>query len=548
MDAPLALLICLLAVPAVANDGKPRSCSSVRQFYIDKGFSQSWVPRIKISGEHLRICPQGYTCCVSEMEESLWNMSQREFKGQVRDLGHALQASLSTLYGNFDGYFAELLNRSEGLLQDWLGSTPGELYAEGAAVSRELYTDLRRYHRGSGVNLEEALNDFWPRLLERLFRVWGLQEPTTGDFLECLAKQMEALRPFGDAPRDLRLRVKRVFVAVRSFVQGLSVSHDVVHKVSQVPLSSECTRAIMKMTYCPQCHGIASIKPCANYCRNVMKGCLANQADLQPEWSNLIFALLQMATRFISGDSRLDVSIFSIPQHISDGIMNMQENRDIFTSKVSQACGSPQVRSTHSTRPEEAKKPGTTLDSKVPNILAARLEGQMSQVNSKLTEKQSYWVQLPEVLCGDKEEPSISKDKCWNGMTKGRYLPEEMGDGLANQINNPEVEMDITKPDMNVRQQIMQLKIMTSRLKNAFDGNDVDFQDASDDISGSGSGACIEEHCPRGDPCILAPRTDRPGPYAYTPEKKAPAKDTGSQGPPSTPPLLLSLAVLLLWR
>lgn len=60
-----------------------------------------------------------------------------------------------------------------------------------------------------------------------------------------------------------------------------------------------------------------------------------------------------------------------------------------------------------------------------------------------------------------------------------RYLPEVMGDGLANQINNPEVELDITKPDMTIRQQIMQLKIMSNRLRSALDGNDVDFQDAS---------------------------------------------------------------------
>lgn len=58
-----------------------------------------------------------------------------------------------------------------------------------------------------------------------------------------------------------------------------------------------------------------------------------------------------------------------------------------------------------------------------------------------------------------------------------------MGDGLANQINNPEVELDITKPDMTIRQQIMQLKIMSNRLKNALDGNDVDFQDASGSLS-----------------------------------------------------------------
>ena len=65
-----------------------------------------------------------------------------------------------------------------------------------------------------------------------------------------------------------------------------------------------------------------------------------------------------------------------------------------------------------------------------------------------------------------------------------RYLPEVLGDGLANQINNPEVEIDITKPDMTIRQQIMQLKIMTNRLRNALTGNDVDFQDTSESRGG----------------------------------------------------------------
>lgn len=80
-----------------------------------------------------------------------------------------------------------------------------------------------------------------------------------------------------------------------------------------------------------------------------------------------------------------------------------------------------------------------------------------------------------------------------NGMSRGsswlpcsRYLPEVMGDGLANQINNPEVEVDITKPDMTIRQQIMQLKIMTNRLRGAYGGNDVDFQDASEARPGLG--------------------------------------------------------------
>lgn len=56
----------------------------------------------------------------------------------------------------------------------------------------------------------------------------------------------------------------------------------------QVSLSHECTRAVMKLMYCPHCRGMASVKPCSNYCLNVVKGCLANQADLNTEWKYLM--------------------------------------------------------------------------------------------------------------------------------------------------------------------------------------------------------------------------------------------------------------------
>ncbi|KYO39468.1 hypothetical protein Y1Q_0021110 [Alligator mississippiensis] len=44
----------------------------------------------------------------------------------------------------------------------------------------------------------------------------------------------------------------------------------------------------MKMLYCPYCRGLPTVKPCNNYCLNVMKGCLANQADLDTEWNLFI--------------------------------------------------------------------------------------------------------------------------------------------------------------------------------------------------------------------------------------------------------------------
>jgi hypothetical protein len=69
------------------------------------------------------------------------------------------------------------------------------------------------------------------------------------DYLECVSKQSETLRPFGDTPRDLKLKVTRTFVAARSFVQGLVISGEVVRKVSQVKLTHLSPSIFVSVVY-----------------------------------------------------------------------------------------------------------------------------------------------------------------------------------------------------------------------------------------------------------------------------------------------------------
>lgn len=130
--------------------------------------------------------------------------------------------------------FQQLLNGSERALQEAFPGAFGELYTQHAQAFRDLYAELRLYYRGANLHLEETLAEFWARLLERLFRQLHPQLLLPDDYLDCLGKQAEALRPFGDAPRELRLRATRAFVAARAFVQGLGVAGDVVRRVAQV--------------------------------------------------------------------------------------------------------------------------------------------------------------------------------------------------------------------------------------------------------------------------------------------------------------------------
>ncbi|OCT78827.1 glypican-1 [Xenopus laevis] len=488
-------ILCLLHGAAGDTGSKSKSCSEVKQVYLAKGFSLNGAPQAEISGEHLRICPQGYTCCTSEMEENFANISRVEFESKLRESSASIQRLLTTQHRNFDSYFQDLLNTSERVLQESFPSQYGDLYSQNSKIFRDLYSELRQYYRGSGINLEEALAEFWSRLLERVFKAQHTQYSFSEEYMDCLVKQYEQLKPFGDTPREVKLKAARAFIAARSFVQGLNAAADVVRKANQVPMSTECARAVMKLMYCPHCRGHSSIKLCNNYCWNIMRGCLANQADLDSEWKNLIESLLLVADKF-SGSSNVENIVGSIHTKITEAITHMQENKELLTNKVFKACGNPKKTNKGSKSEERRRKAKATQEEK---SAVAIMDNLISDVKGILSDIQDYWVSLPSLFCTEKVTAGPGyEDKCWNGITKGRYMPEPMGSGLANQINNPEVDVDITKPDMTIRQQIMQLKIMTSRLRNAYNGNDVDFQDTSDDISGSGSGdGCSEDICGR---------------------------------------------------
>lgn len=110
----------------------------------------------------------------------------------------------------------------------------GDLYLQNVKLFKDLYSELRHYYRGPNINLEEALNEFWTHLLERLFKLMNPQYQLPDEYMDCIVKHSEQHKPFGEIPRDLKLKATRAFIAVRSFVQGLGVGNDVVRKVSQV--------------------------------------------------------------------------------------------------------------------------------------------------------------------------------------------------------------------------------------------------------------------------------------------------------------------------
>uniref|UniRef100_A0AAA9TFL0 Glypican 6 n=1 Tax=Bos taurus TaxID=9913 RepID=A0AAA9TFL0_BOVIN len=420
--------------------------------------------------------------------------------GDLPNPGIELASLMSPALAEF---FRELLENAEKSLNDMFVRTYGMLYMQNSEVFQDLFTELKRYYTGGNVNLEEMLNDFWARLLERMFQLINPQYHFSEDYLECVSKYTDQLKPFGDVPRKLKIQITRAFIAARTFVQGLTVGREVANRVSKVSPTPGCIRALMKMLYCAYCRGLPTVRPCNNYCLNVMKGCLANQADLDTEWNLFIDAMLLVAER-LEGPFNIESVMDPIDVKISEAIMNMQENSMQVSAKVFQGCGQPKpapaLRSARSApenfntrfRPYNPEERPTTA-------AGTSLDRLVTDIKEKLKLSKKVWSTLPYTICKDESVTAgtSNEEECWNGHSKARYLPEIMNDGLTNQINNPEVDVDITRPDTFIRQQIMALRVMTNKLKNAYNGNDVNFQDTSDESSGSGSGSgCMDDVCP----------------------------------------------------
>lgn len=498
----LALLCTLAALTAslLAAELKSKSCSEVRRLYVSKGFNKNDAPLYEINGDHLKICPQGYTCCSQEMEEKYGLQSKDDFQSVLSEQCNHLQAIFASRYKKFDEFFKELLENAEKSLNDMFVKTYGHLYMQNSELFKDLFVELKRYYVAGNVNLGEMLNDFWSRLLERMFRLVNSQYHFTDEYLECVSKYTEQLKPFGDVPRKLKLQVTRAFVAARTFAQGLAVARDVVSKVSVVNPTAQCTEALLKMTYCSHCRGLVSVKPCYNYCSNIMRGCLANQGELDSEWNNFIDAMLMVAER-LEGPFNIESVMDPIDVKISDAIMNMQDNSVQVSQKVFQGCGPPASRISRSIsesafsarfRPYHPEQRPTTA-------AGTSLDRLVTDVKEKLKQAKKFWSSLPSTVCNDERMAAGNgnEDDCWNGKGKSRYLFAVTGNGLANQGNNPEVQVYTTKPDILILRQIMALQVMTNKMKNAYNGNDVDFFDISDESSGEGSGSgCEYQQCP----------------------------------------------------
>ncbi|KAF5918199.1 hypothetical protein HPG69_002840 [Diceros bicornis minor] len=460
MSALRSLLLLLLPLslgpgpgPGPGSEAKvTRSCTETRQVLGARGYSLSLLPPALISGEHLRICPQEYTCCSSEIEQRLTWETEATFRGLVEESGSFLIHTLAARHRTFDEVFREMLSSSEHSLALLFQRSYGRLYSQYSPLFSGLFSRLRDYYERSSEGLDDALVDFWAQLLERMFPLLHPQYIFSPDYLFCLTRLAssadDSLKPFGDSPRRLRLQITRALVAARAFIQGLETGRDVVREALKV--FQEC----------------GSPQPAPARARRAP----APREEADRLWT----AAAEERPTTAAGTS--------LPRLVSGGRASGRLRR---------------------------QRQGRALQLGPLSLLA-----QVWELRERLGRVRGFWAGLPLTVCGDlRMAADISQEAapCWTGAERGRYLSPVVGGSQTEQLNNPELDAESSSPDLQTRRRRLQLRAATTRMRAAALGRDLDLEDWDEDASGSGEGQHYADDWMAGAAAVAPPaRPPRP--------------------------------------
>lgn len=164
------------------------------------------------------------------------------------------------------------------------------------------------------------------------------------DYKRCLETRMDSILPAMDAVRGLERDLSATLEATKALIAALELGARTLNATNLATLvepsfaGSRCSDALLHMTYCGLCAGHApSVKPCAGFCLNVVRGCIAQQAaELDSHWAAFYEALRKLMSVVNRGQSLvcLEDLLRSLVSRIAEPMLTLTEHSEHVHLKV----------------------------------------------------------------------------------------------------------------------------------------------------------------------------------------------------------------------
>ncbi|XP_026781437.3 glypican-5 isoform X1 [Pangasianodon hypophthalmus] len=461
----------LLAHLAVASAARAHTCSEVKTaFQLRQIGPLKWVPEAPATDVNLLVCKHaGPSCCTRKMEESYKVAAVRDTVQNIRSYSFELKYLLLGHAAAFQDTYQSLFTFSQGHLISLFESTYTSLSSRIAPHVTSLFSSLSNFIQDtSNISVDATVYSFYDHLFPIVHNHIikpGIAEDN--NLSECLRATRQDVNPFGHHAQAMVEELAGAMQAARALTRAFSMGEDLMNVTEMASLTSECAKALLKMQYCPHCQGLTLIRPCPEFCLNVMRGCLANVAELDMPWRHYV-AILEDLIHTVAGEHSLELALLGVRGHVNEAILYAQLHEARISATVDKVCGQSvaETQSVHPTTdtmiPTVTLSPEPTTNQSESNVM--KQLGRLSHLRSSLPLKptkhnkdrslkqiarefmkyierfKAFFAAVPEMLC----EGEVVRDEptCWSGNdVVESYKGRVVGNGIIAQRHNPEVRV-----------------------------------------------------------------------------------------------------------
>ncbi|XP_060762095.1 glypican-5 isoform X2 [Neoarius graeffei] len=371
----------LLTHLAVASAARAHTCSEVKTaFQLRQVGSLQWVPETPATDVNLLVCKHaGPSCCTRKMEEHYKQAVVRDTVQNIRSYSFELKYLLSGQATAYKDMYQSLFTFSQDHLMSFFENTFPSLSSKIAPHVTSLFSSISNFIQDtSNISVNASVYRFFDHLFPLVHNHIikpGIAEDN--NLAECLRATRQDVNPFGYHAQAMVKELAGAIQAARALTRAFYMGEDLMNITEVAPLTNECAQALLKMQYCPHCQGLTLIRPCPESCLNVMRGCLANMAELDMPWRHYV-AILEDLTYTIAAANTLEFALLGVRRNVDEAILRAQVDKARISATVDKVCGQS-VAGTQSVHP--------TTDKMIPTVTYFAPEPPTNQSESNVTKQ-----------------------------------------------------------------------------------------------------------------------------------------------------------------
>ncbi|XP_032534894.1 glypican-5 isoform X1 [Chiroxiphia lanceolata] len=311
--------------------------------------------------------------------------------------------------------FEMLIRLAENYTSTLFCTAYRDMAAEASVRVQEFFTDVGLFVFGTDISTEKFVNRFFDTLFPVVYNHVinpGLTDISL-EYAECLQMARRDIRPFGNIPKKAVGQMGRSLLSSRTFLQALNLGIEVINTTDHLRFSKDCSRALLRMQYCPHYQGVMLSKPCLGYCLNIIRGCLASIAEIDLHWRGYVRSLEELSSA-MSGTHDIEHVLLNFHSLVNDALVQAHIHGPELSEQVKKICGPPVRKPTQS--------PGCSFDQNKDNQglkMFSRdseemLTNRRKEFISHLQLYRAFYGGLADQMCSN-ELAAADGLPCWNG-------------------------------------------------------------------------------------------------------------------------------------